>query len=113
MRARYTGKVNGPASEALDHLMDRVRHESVCLAVDPNGGLRIRRVHEAEDPSGPLVNPIAEIANAVPILGLEIGEVCLGNVGRLYPTIDRVSVHEKRHEVLRSKRHGRGLAGVE
>jgi len=40
------------------------------LAMDAVRSLRIRCVDQAEDPSRPFVHPVAEIVDAVPILGL-------------------------------------------
>jgi hypothetical protein len=47
-----------------------------------------------------LVDPVAKIADAVPILGLEIDEVSLCDVGRLDAAVDCVAVHEECHRVL-------------
>jgi hypothetical protein len=77
--------VNAPTSDALHHRVDGVRNESMGLAMHAVRGFRIGRVDQAEDPAGRLVDPVAEIANAVPILGLEIREVRLGDVARLDP----------------------------
>lgn len=53
--------------------------------MDADGCLGIGRIDQAEDPSRLLVNPIAKIADAIPFLDHEIGEVCLRNVGRPDP----------------------------
>src|SRR4029453_15629464 len=54
-------------SSSLDDRVDGVRDEAVRLAVDPVRRLGVGRVDQAEDPAGRLVDPVAEIANAVAI----------------------------------------------
>src|SRR5438552_2656261 len=68
--------------------------------MDADRGIRIGCIDEAEDPSRRLVDPVAEIADSIAILGPEIGEVCLGDVGRLDTAVDLVAVHEERHRIL-------------
>jgi hypothetical protein len=81
--------------------------------MDADRGIRIGCIDEAEDLSRCLVDPVAEIADAVAILGLEIGEVCLGNVGRLDTAVNLMAVHEERHRILLgSEDRGMGSTGT-
>ncbi len=70
------------------------------LAVHGVGGLGGGRVDEAEDRACALVDPVAQVADAVLRLRLEIGEVCLANVLDGDPAVDAVHVHEERHACL-------------
>jgi hypothetical protein len=60
------------------------------LAVDPDRGFRVGCVDEAEDLAGALVDPVAQVVDAMAILGLEIGEVGLGHIACLDSAIDDV-----------------------
>src|SRR5262249_291489 len=84
--------------------MDGLSDEAVGLAVDLVGRLGVGRVDQAIDLPGRFVDPVAEIADAVAILRLEIGEMSLGDVARLDSAADRGPVHEQRHRLAPFRR---------
>ena len=44
-----------------------------------------------------LVDPVPQVANAVGVLGLHVGGVCLRHVADRDRAVNRVRVHEQRH----------------
>jgi hypothetical protein len=91
--------------------MDRVRHQAVRLAMDADCGLRVGCIDKTEDPSGSLVDPISQVADAIPILSPQISEVRLLDIEQLDLAVDCVNVHEERHRILLGI-GGSGAGGV-
>src|SRR5215213_2477873 len=60
-------------------------------------GLRVRRIDEAEDLALPLVDPVAEVADSVLLLGLQVELVGVGDVAGFHTAIDCVAIHEQGH----------------
>src|SRR5450756_281505 len=61
-----------PRSGALLNLEERVRLETMSLAVDPRRTLLVRRIDEAEDFAGRLVDPVVLVVDPVLALNLSL-----------------------------------------
>src|SRR5690349_13161785 len=68
------------ASDAFLHLEDLVGDQAVRVAVHGVGGLGVGGLDEAEDLPLGLVDPVAQVADAVGLLGGEVGLVGLGDL---------------------------------
>src|SRR5450759_5371603 len=85
-----------PRSGALLNLEERVRLETMSLAVDPRRTLLVRRIDEAKHFAGRLVDPLMLVVDPVLALNFQVGLVSSDNVGRL-DSRDVVHVHVCRH----------------
>jgi hypothetical protein len=82
-------------SAVLADRVDLVGHESVGVAVDRGCILSAVRIHEAEDLAARLIHPVAQIADVVPSLGLEVRRVRLGDVAGGDTSLDRGDNNEE------------------
>src|SRR5215471_14199576 len=62
-------------------------------------GVGVWGVDQAEDLAMVLVDPVAQVVDAVCILGLQVGGVCLRHVVDGDRALDRVRVHEQCHRL--------------
>src|SRR5262249_9673957 len=92
---RVTG--TGAGSGALGDRVDLVGDEPVRLAVHRRRGVRVRRVDQAKDLAMLLVDPIPQVVNAVGVLGVQVGGVCLRHVVDRDRAINGVRIHEQCH----------------
>jgi hypothetical protein len=79
---------------------DGVRHEAVSLLVDAHRGVGVRGLHEAEDLPLLLVDPVPQVAHAVPLLRPQVRRVRLLDIGQADRTTHRVHIHEQGHVLL-------------
>src|SRR3954447_17480023 len=90
-----------PPSDPLGDRVDLVGDETVGLAVDRVGRLRVRGVDQAEDLALVLVDPVAEVLHVVRALRLRVGGVGSRHVvGGDVASLDVVDIHEQRHDRL-------------
>src|SRR5262245_40640535 len=90
------GGQRGPGwSGALGDRVDLIRDKPVRLAVHRGRRFRVRGVDQAEDLAAVLVHPVAQVMNAVSVLGLQVGGVGLGHVVQADRSAERVRVHEQ------------------
>jgi hypothetical protein len=82
---------------ALLDFVDLVGDEPVCLAMDGHRSVRVRRLDEAEDLSGLLVDLVVPVVDAVLVLRLDVLLVCFRNVLRGNAALHIVDVYEQRH----------------
>ena len=59
-------------SGSLLDLGDVIGHEPVGFPVNRRRGVRVRGLDEAEDLTGPVVEPVLQILDATPLLDLEV-----------------------------------------
>jgi hypothetical protein len=78
-------------------LVDAVGDKAVSLPVNVGGVLGRGGLDQAEHLPVALIDPVPEVPDVVGALGLEIGQVCLGDVVHRHAAGDLVNVHEKRH----------------
>jgi hypothetical protein len=78
-------------------LIDVVGDKAVSLPVNIGSGLCCGGLDQAEHLAVGLIDPVPEVPDIVSPLGLEIGQVCLGDVVHRYAACYLVNIHEKRH----------------
>src|SRR5215469_7630194 len=84
-------------SGALGDWVDLVGDEPVCFAVHGSRGVGVWGIDQAEDLAVLLVDPVPQVVNAVGVLGLQVGGMCLGHVIDGDRPADGVRVHEQCH----------------
>src|SRR5450756_196483 len=72
-----------PRSGALLNLEERVRLETMSIAVNPRRTLLVRRIDEAKHFAGRLVDPVMLVVDPVVALNFQVGLVSSDNVGCL------------------------------
>jgi hypothetical protein len=77
--------------------VDVIGDQSVGLPVNSRRGIGRRRLDQAEDPPGILIDPIPQVANVEFVLCLQVGEMCLGDVFYRDATCHIMDIHKKRH----------------
>src|SRR3954451_10649468 len=82
---------------ARDDLVDLVSDEAVGLAVHGVGGVRVRRIDQAEDLAVGLVDPVALVVDTVVALDRQVGLVRLRDVAGVDRAVHVVNVHVERH----------------
>jgi len=71
--------------------------QSVGLPVNSCRGIGRRRLDQAEDPPGILINPVPQVANVEFVLCLLVGDMGLGDVFHGDATGHLMNIHKKRH----------------
>src|SRR5215472_7242823 len=82
---------------SLSDWVDLVGDEPMGFAVHGRCGVGVGSVDQAEDLAVLLVDPVAQVVNAVCILGLHVGGVCLCHVVDGDRAADGVRIHEQCH----------------
>jgi len=85
------------SSGSFLNLIDVVGDKAVSLPVNVGSGLWRGGLDQAEHLAVGLIDPVPEVPDVVSTLGLEIGQVCLGDVVHRHAAVDLVNIHEKRH----------------
>jgi len=78
--------------------MDAIGDQPMGFSVDPDRGLGVWCLDQAEDLAALLIHPILEVVDPVLVLGLDVGRMGLGDVlgGRAFGKA-LVHIHEQRH----------------
>ena len=66
----------------LAHFEDLIGHKAMCFAMNRVRGFSARRIDEAKDLSGLLVDPVALVIDAVGTLNFDVLGVSTGDIGR-------------------------------
>ena len=81
----------------LPHFVNLFSDETVRLAMYGRRQVGVGGLNEAEDLSVLTVHPVAQIADVVASLGLQVRLVCFAHVIEGHCTVEAVDIHVERH----------------
>src|SRR4029434_1023323 len=79
------------------HFVNLFGNETMCLAMDRRRGMGVGGLNEAKDLSVLPVNPVAQRADVVAALSLQISLMSFAHIIKGHCTVEAVDVHVERH----------------